>query len=328
MSLSEADLDARLAEAAGLIERGELDRDHILVENGTRLLVRILNELPSFQPRRGRVFSLLGAGRLRLFDLTGNASVLDEAIDDLTNAVALTAESAAPLVGRTFNLADAHVTRYDLAGELLDLDTGISLLRGVTADDPAEQAEFLIALGRALLRRFERDASVDKLDEASACLQEAIRLGPDSNWLMAAVGSLAAVAAHRARSRHDSAPIDDAVAFLRGKLGQPDGAPIPVCQCQLGSLLLERHRLFDDPDAQAKAATLLRSGLAGLEKSSPDRPAFLARFVETLGHRTSVAPTRLWSCSGRRFGSRRHATPTATTIAPTWPVCCSTGSPG
>lgn len=133
------------------------------------------------------------------------------------------------------------------------------------------------------MRRFERDGAIDNLDKASACLEEGIRLGSDPNWSGSAVGGLAAVAAHQARLRHDSAPIDGVVAFLRGKLSQPDGLPVPAYQCDLGSLLLERHRLFDDADALAEGATLLRRGLARLESDSPDRPAFLARLATILG---------------------------------------------
>jgi hypothetical protein len=279
---SEDDLDTRLTRATELIERGELRREHALVDGGTRMLGRVADELSLDHPQRAHVLSLLGAGRLRLFDLTGNAEVLDEAISNFSEAVALTATSAPRLVDRTYNLADAHVTRYDLTGALPDLDMAISLLRDLNLRDPAKQVEFLIALGGALIRRCEREGTIEILNEAITCLREGIRLGPEAHLSVVAVGRLAAATAHQARLQHDVAPINEAVALLRERLDQSDHLAGPTYECSMGSLLLERHRLFDDADALTEGTAYLRRGLAGMDKTSPDRPAFMARLAAVL----------------------------------------------
>ena len=277
----EDDLADRLAEAVALIERGELRREQILVRDGIGLLFDIAGSLPPDHPERAHVFSLRGAGLLRLFDLTGNAAVLDDAMNDLGEALALTDAADDMLAGRTFNSADTHLTRYDLTGRRHDLDAAISLLKGLTPDDSDDQAEFLIALGGALTRRFEREGTVDSLDEASTCLADAIRLGPAPTWLVTAIAGLAAVAAYRARLINDSAPIDKVIALLREKITQPR-AQGPEYECYLGSLLLDRHRLLNDSDALIEGQALLRRGLAELDRTALSRPAFLARLAMSL----------------------------------------------
>lgn len=182
--------------------------------------------------------------RLRMqFDHTGDASLLDQAIDILS-LVAAEAPSAAGLA----ELGIALRTRFQYANNKDDLTHAVA--RGKEAVRAAVSAEdrelALNALGATLGFRYNVDQRPETLEEAIATLRAAVAIMPQLSQLRAStLTNLGIMLDAKSRSERSLDALTEAIDYLRAAATAtpPDDPYLPVTQVSLGKALRWRAGL-------------------------------------------------------------------------------------
>jgi tetratricopeptide (TPR) repeat protein len=247
-----------------------------------------------------------GEPSMELLANLGNAlsvrSVLDASRDDSDRAVAHLrkavelAQGTDSLPGMLSNLAAALLERFDLAGQIADIDEAVAILAvAVDAsgpDSPARPSR-LNNLAIALrLRHLRRRGGRADLDRAVAAFEEALSATrkSDPDW-PAYQGNLGNVLHQRFDVTGDPEDLDRAVEHFERALGRmpPSSPDRPMYLNNLSATLSARAELANEPADLRRAAELLDEGLALTPGSSIRRAGLLVN----LGNATSELFDRL-----------------------------------
>ncbi|MFC8536656.1 CHAT domain-containing protein [Streptomyces sp. NPDC057249] len=142
--------------------------------------------------------------------------------DDVEEAVGLTTFlTAGSPVGETARPADMHIhgtslrARYELAGDLDDLNAAITAFRHCVLAQPSPLPVHVASLGQALRHRFERTGDGSALDEAIELLRDAAEAAVDGSGEAATYrSSLGLCLLHRHLRTQDPAVLDEAIVAL------------------------------------------------------------------------------------------------------------------
>jgi tetratricopeptide (TPR) repeat protein len=233
-----------------------------------------------------------GGPSMELLANLGNAlsvrSVVDASRDDSDQAVAHLrravelAEGTDSLSGMLSNLAAALLERFDLTGQIVDIDEAVDILAtAVDASEPdaSARASRLNNLAIGLRRRqLRRRGGREDLDRAVAAYEEALSATPeaDPDW-PAYHANLGNVLHQRFDVTGDPEDLDRAVdhfetALVRTPKGSPDR---PMYLNNLSATLSARAEHVDKPADLRRAAELLHEGLALTPESSVRRASLL-----------------------------------------------------
>jgi tetratricopeptide (TPR) repeat protein len=274
------------------LQRFEQSQDHDRLDSAIKILRAALDTTPpALEATSVRAYAL-GRGLTARYELTGDTQDLEEVIaaarkglvpdpgghaaatlalslvtrfnaggdpHDVEEAVRLTARLVERLPHETpARPADLHTrgialrARYELAGDLDDLNAAVTALRRCVQAQPSPL--HLASLGQTLRHRFERTADGSALDEAVELLRDAIGAEVDDSSEAAIFrSSLGLCLLHRYMRTQDPATLDDAIVVLRQALqGLPEKhVDRPRFHGNLGAALsrrFEQTKTRDDID--------------------------------------------------------------------------------
>jgi tetratricopeptide (TPR) repeat protein len=236
----------------------------------------------------------------------GNAlsirSVLDASRDDSDRAVAYLrkavelAQGTDSLPGVLSNLAAALLERFDLAGQIADIDeavAGLAVAVDASAPDSPARPSRLNNLAIALrLRHLRRRGGRADLDRAVAAFEDALSATRESDPDWPAYQANLGNALHqRFDVTGDSRDLDRAVEHFEKALGRkpPSSPDRPMYLNNLSATLSTRAELANEPADLRRAVELLHEGLALTPGSSIRRAGLLVN----LGNATSELFDRL-----------------------------------
>jgi tetratricopeptide (TPR) repeat protein len=213
----------------------------------------------------------------------------DQAVARLHRAVEL-AQGTDALPGMLSNLAAALLERFDLAGQIADVDEAVNLLAvavDASGPDSPERPSRLNNLAIALrLRHLRRRGDPSDLDRAVAAYEEALSATreADPEW-PAYHANLGNVLHQRFDATGDPADLDRAVKHVETALVRmPESSPDrPIYLNNLSATLSARAERVDKPADLRRAAKLLNEALA----LTPDSSIRRAGLLVNLGNATS-----------------------------------------
>ncbi len=242
-------------------------------------------------PHRPRYLSSLGVALHLRFQLTGDAADLDAAIDALREAIALAERaypnwpSYLPTLGLTVYLANLALvlhSRFDLAGNVTDLDNAVTAVTNAIALTSAEHPDrprFLAQLAAVAEARFWLLGRLADIDDAIAALREAVERTPEDlpdrldHWSL-----LGHALTKRFERTGNIADIDDAITELSAatKTAPADHPGRVTALAELGTALTARfHQAGTRPDLDAAIDTF-NQAIRAAPDGDPSRAECLA----------------------------------------------------
>jgi Tetratricopeptide repeat len=169
----------------------------------------------------------LGATLVDAYQLGGDASYLDEAVQVQRQLLAHEPASAAQRTRLYNNLASALYLRFGTASALPDLDDAATLYRSAAEmqDDPVARALYLANLGGVLAIRFQQTGSEADLQDGLIALRDSLRNTPASSEMRAErLDSYGVALQISFRHTADIAKLEESITVLREAVrlvGQP-----------------------------------------------------------------------------------------------------------
>lgn len=227
----------------------------------------------------------LGTVLRTLSDATGDAALLDEAVEAGRAAVAAIAPDSPARAGVLSNLGLALHTRFETTGATEALREAVDVERAAAAalsPDHPDRAAVLSNLGIGLRGLFQRTGDVDVLEEAVDVGRDAVAAWPPgaTDRIMAwsnLAGSLRALADRTG----DPEPLRESVGLMRDVLAATP-SDHPGRAMYLGNLCVALFTLYaraGDLDELADAVTAGRAAVAAAPDGSPEQ----ARHAANLG---------------------------------------------
>jgi CHAT domain-containing protein len=206
---------------------------------------------------RARYLTNLGRVKLDGYRLDGQLVSLDEAVNATREAARLSGDPSSLRVLVALNAAEAHATRHRARGDPADLteaqhfaELGVEVSEVVTTH---LRVKVRLELAEVLARRFDaygRIADIQRaIEEAGIALD---RASTDAE-LNEARGVLGRLLRNRGSVMDDLGDLDRAVELLTPHPTHPDASAARLTN--LGSALLDRHRLTGDPEDLRRAVT-------------------------------------------------------------------------
>ncbi|GAB3431348.1 CHAT domain-containing protein [Actinophytocola sediminis] len=213
------------------------------------------------------------ANLLRVTFILGDITVLNEAIEQAERAVA----APSPVDHRGM-LADLLFDRYELRGDLDDLNRAIDLYRQELQDRgpttyPAAEKTVHGRLGALLRFRYLRTKSWSDLDEAVRLVTESLHEQPNSAGAMSSLGNVLLTRYH---ARGDTADLFTAVDLQVNAVAAADVPHwgLPDYHNNAGNALAEAARATGDPELGGQAIEHYRAALRLIPDSSPQRASW------------------------------------------------------
>ncbi|KAF9001080.1 CHAT domain-containing protein [Cyathus striatus] len=189
------------------------------------------------------------------------------------------------------NMGVLLVARFDITGEISDIEKAITLQNealDLIPDDNIEKIAALWNLGNSYQSRYERTDIMNDL-EVSINLHEKVLSATeqDDQSYSRRAGNLGISMMRRFERAYDFSDIDRAVKLQEKSVASlPDGHPLrAACLINLGNALQCRYEnSFDTPDID-EAIRVQRQALSLLQESDPDRPLCLTNLGNSLMQR-------------------------------------------
>ncbi|ROO86034.1 CHAT domain-containing protein [Actinocorallia herbida] len=191
--------------------------DRAFADEAVDLLTRALNDAGESPANRALLLAALGGVRTSRFELFGDLSDLDRAIDHGREVRTLCAAASLPV--ETHNLATRLSTRYDVLLQIPDLAEAIELESGVIAGTPEgadPDASVLSSQGVNLRLRFELTGAASDIDAAVGFGQAAVAAAqPGDHGISLFLSVLGDSLIKRFEAAGDPADLDEAVRVCR-----------------------------------------------------------------------------------------------------------------
>lgn len=219
-------------------------------------------------PAGPKVLNDLGLSLYDRFGVTGDAAVLDEAIEKVRAAVRATAAGAPRLAGRLANLSVLLRSRHELTGDAEDLDEAVGAARAAVDATPgpdtsmAERQSQLAALLHQRHRRTRDPADLDQHIEAARAAARCA--GPGHPRRSLYQGNLAAALGTRHEATGAPADLDEAIEAGRAA----DETDVPAL-LNLGWALVSR---YDGTGSRADLDEALRVSDLAVRAGGPGAP--------------------------------------------------------
>jgi tetratricopeptide (TPR) repeat protein len=238
----------------------------------------------------------LSVALLDLYQRTGEPRYLHDSIDAARRAAADAAATGGPLRRHALGtLASALLARFNLLGELDDLDTAITLREEAVRLVPVESPHrpgCLSGLANAYATRYRLRGPVEALVSARAAYSEALDLTPrDSPDFPLYMNNWAGIIADQYGLTDDIKDLDAAAeAYALAASVTQRGSPFrPVRLSNLGVVLWQRYGRTRDRGDLEQAIAAHEEAIELTPPSWPERPMFLsglgdalwARYAET-----------------------------------------------
>jgi tetratricopeptide (TPR) repeat protein len=131
---------------------------------------------PLDQAEQAIIWNVYGGILRRRGEQIGSRDDLDKSIAAFETAISLSAEN-----NFLHNLGNALQTRFDITGQMEDLNNAINQYRAVDSDDPFEGAAYASSLGTALGKRYDLLRNGKDLEESIAENEKAVKLTPEDH---------------------------------------------------------------------------------------------------------------------------------------------------
>jgi tetratricopeptide (TPR) repeat protein len=228
---------------------------------------------------------------LRQGTQTRDRTSLDNAIDDVIEAVDKVSADAPVRLDWLTVLGRALIARFELAGLDRDLDTGFTVLQQAVEGTPPGDSAIAVRLsnlGVAFFIRYQQAGASADLDSALQVTRRAVRAtAPDVPELAGHLGNLANVLVTQFLRTSALTDLDEAVSLLRTALALECAAPSER-RLHLSNLGGALQALFDATGATAsldEAIETLRKASDLAAAGSPDRAAVVGNLGGALGQR-------------------------------------------
>ncbi len=269
----DADLRAIAATNLGHVESDRFlasaDPAHLdLAERAYRIALEHTTPRSPRLPARRAQLAAVGVERWRF---GGGPAVLDRAVALLEQAVAESGRAPAPAVA-VHNLGTALGERFELRGDLRDLDRAISLL----ADPPGSDAGNLAAL---LGRRYEATGDADDLARLDL-LRATSGSGVPARFEDERQRAAALLTLHEHRGQ--AADLDSAVAAAATAVARAGPVRRPSALVNLGTAISARYSETGVVADLERAVDAYREALAATPPGSPRRELRLANLGDAL----------------------------------------------
>lgn len=232
---------------------------------------------PVGHPERAHILNSLGTALRVRHRRLGVRSDLDEAIDNLSEAVATATKGVKAYA--LANLGTALGSRFNRAGDVADLDAAVDAHReAIASADLANRPGTLSSLGQSLLNRFEHLGDLDDLDAAIEAGTEAVTGAPaddpDRPRYLSHLGNLFKARFHRLRRLSDA---DVAIAHGREavRATPDDHFERAGYLLSLGNVLWKRHTVSEDNADLDSAVEVAQEALRLTPEDSAERGAVL-----------------------------------------------------
>ncbi|MFJ7325102.1 CHAT domain-containing protein [Streptomyces cyaneofuscatus] len=235
-------------------------------------------------PEEPKVLNDLGLSLFDRFRITGDAAVLDEAVEKVRAAVRTTPVDAPRLAGRLVNLASLLQTRYELTGAMTDLDAADDAAReavAVTPEQDTERAGRLSLLAGIQYLRCALTQEPDDYDRSVNAASATVRAAaPDDPELPRYRANLVGAFAARHERTGDITDLDTAI-----EVGRAAGSGDATALVNLGDALLSRYDDAGDPDDLREAVHVTEQAVESAPVGHPYRAHVLCGRSKALRRR-------------------------------------------
>ena len=263
--------------ATALLRRFEREGNLIDLEQGIAAVEQVLSLVVDGTRTEGAARSLLGSMLMRRAELTGNISDMNNSLAAQRLAITATADEAAQ-TARLANIAEACLKRFDMAGDLRDLDEATGYFDELQKLAPAQSQ----SLGARLFRRrYDTTRDTKWLDRAVDAGREAVAAAGTPLEYGLSCNNLSSILRDRYLARSDPADIDEAIELARHAI-----KALPAGHLQR-------------PLALENLGNNLRVRVANA-KSTEDRELAIGAFYEALA--TAPAGSNVWRSAHANLG--------------------------
>jgi len=148
----------------------DLNKAVAMAEKATELLESV------DQAEQAVIWNVYAGILRRRGEQTGSRDDLDKSIAAFETAISLSTDS-----NFLHNLGNVLQTRFDITGNIDDLNSAISKYRAVDSDDPFEGAAYASSLGTALGKRYDWLRNEKDLEESIVENEKAVNLTPEGH---------------------------------------------------------------------------------------------------------------------------------------------------
>jgi tetratricopeptide (TPR) repeat protein len=225
-------------------------------------------------PEKPKVLNDLGLSLFHRFQVSGDAAVLDEAVEKIRAAVRATPADAPRRAGRLVNLAVLLQARYELTGAMTDLDAAVDAAQDAveaTPEQDAALARHLSLLTGIRNLRYSHTQDPDDLDRLVDAADAAARAAAlDDPDLPRYRSNLAAALGIRHERTGEAADLNAAIAAARAA---GDGH-VPAL-LNLAESLMSRYDGAGDPDDLSEALRVTEKAVESAAVGDADRARVL-----------------------------------------------------
>jgi hypothetical protein len=285
---SETDLLTRIEDARKALASCPLDHPDRAAYAASLGRYEALSLRPPGHPSRANSCANLALSLCTRYELTGDAALLDEAIELKREALSLRPPGHPDHAISCSNLASSLHTRYKQTGDVALLDEAIELEREALSLRPPGHLDRAIScsnLASSLHVRYKLTGDVALLDEAMELEGEALSLRPPGHLDRAISCSNIASSLHvRYELTGDVALLDEAIKLIREALSlQPPGHPNRAYGCaNLAVSLHTRYEQTGDVALLDEAIELKREALSLRPPGHPHHASSCANLATLL----------------------------------------------
>ncbi|MEU1964850.1 CHAT domain-containing tetratricopeptide repeat protein [Micromonospora sediminicola] len=281
-------------EAVDLLRSPVGSRDFEQVSRAISLLrCAVMTQSHNSSVQAGRLRNLCAAFKLA-FDLSGDASFLEEALEAGRKAVEVAPPADEHLFSHLGSLGNALERSFENSGLHSHLDEAVKVMRRAVEVAPTanDRARTLHSLANVLSTRFDRYGDASDLKHALRVRREACDvLGPDDPELPSLLNALGTTLRLKFQHHRDTADLDEAIETLyRAKAAMdPDDPELALTLHNLAHALQDLFRVVGDVTDLAQAIELLRQALASSNLTSIERAKMTSGLASCLADEFAIS---------------------------------------
>ncbi|WP_203786625.1 CHAT domain-containing tetratricopeptide repeat protein [Paractinoplanes rishiriensis] len=255
-------------------------------------LHRAAVRLGAGHPQEATLLTNLASDLSCLYDRTGQAVDLQEAVDLMDRALSGTDISDPRYASRQSNLGSVLWTSAQRSGDRAQLERAVELLEAAAGDSGArpglDPPALLSNLAAILMTLFEQTGQTAALHRAADLAREAVAaqsgVPPYRRLHLSTLGNVLLTIYEL---DGDTAFLDEAIGVLReaAQTLPPQHPDRAAFWSNLSNALRERYERYGDRDAEDEANRLLREAVEATDEHSPERATYLSNLATLLNSR-------------------------------------------